>query len=77
MRRHIEVAGRREPGTTTVEVTSTASGNLEIVIVADDMPLLVEAVLATVESWALTVGGIDQPGDAGRPRRRRRTDRGR
>ena len=43
-----------------VEVTSTASGNLEIVIVADDMPLLVEAVLATVlESWALTVDGID------------------
>ncbi|HMS73769.1 NAD-glutamate dehydrogenase [Gordonia sp. (in: high G+C Gram-positive bacteria)] len=61
VRRHIEVAGRREPGTTTVEVTSTASGNLEIVIVADDMPLLVEAVLATVESWALTVDGIDHP----------------
>ncbi|MCS3878567.1 glutamate dehydrogenase [Gordonia amarae] len=61
VRRHIEVATRREPGVTTVEVTATPDGGVEIVVVADDMPLLVEAVLATVESHALTVDGIDHP----------------
>ena len=61
VRRHITVAARRESGATTVEVAATADGGVEIVVVADDMPLLVEAVLATVESHALAVNGIDHP----------------
>ncbi|MBD0023522.1 NAD-glutamate dehydrogenase [Gordonia pseudamarae] len=59
--RHLEVAARRQPGETTVAVAASAAGGVEIIVVADDMPLLVEAVLATVEAHALTVDGIDHP----------------
>ena len=60
VRRHLEVAQRRQPGESCIDV-ATDAGSIEIVVVNDDMPLLVEAVLATVEAHDLTVGRMDHP----------------
>ncbi|MDL9944660.1 NAD-glutamate dehydrogenase [Gordonia sp. ABSL11-1] len=61
VRRHLEVARRRDPGERLVDVAATESGGIDVVVVNDDMPLLVEAVLATVEAHDLTVTRIDHP----------------
>ncbi|GAA1480357.1 NAD-glutamate dehydrogenase [Gordonia sinesedis] len=61
IRKHLDVAGTRQPGESLIEVVGGGSGGLEIVVVNDDMPLLVEAVLATVEAHNLTVSRIDHP----------------
>ncbi|MEE3850760.1 NAD-glutamate dehydrogenase [Gordonia sp. LSe1-13] len=61
VRRHLEVAETRAPGRTLVDVVATDSGGIEVVVVNDDMPLLVEAVLATVEAHDLVVSRIDHP----------------
>ncbi|MET9200842.1 NAD-glutamate dehydrogenase [Gordonia sp. NPDC003585] len=59
--RHLEVAQVRRPGEALVEVTVGDSGGIDIVVVNDDMPHLVEAVLATVEAHDLTVDRMDHP----------------
>ena len=61
VRRHLEIAERRGDRERLVEVAGTESGGIEIVVVNDDMPLLVEAVLATVEAHDLVVSRIDHP----------------
>ncbi|MFW0784585.1 NAD-glutamate dehydrogenase [Gordonia sp. CPCC 206044] len=61
VRRHLELARRRDPDERLVDVAVTDSGGIEVVVVNDDMPLLVEAVLATVEAHDLTVTRIDHP----------------
>ncbi|MEE4022641.1 NAD-glutamate dehydrogenase [Gordonia sp. PKS22-38] len=61
VRRHLELAETRAPGRTLVDVAATDSGGIEVVVVNDDMPLLVEAVLATVEAHDLVVSRIDHP----------------
>lgn len=61
VRRHLEVAHRRDPGARLVDVVATRSGGIEIIAVNDDMPHLVEAVLATVEAHDLSVTGMDHP----------------
>ncbi|MFT4126957.1 MAG: NAD-glutamate dehydrogenase [Gordonia sp. (in: high G+C Gram-positive bacteria)] len=61
IRHHLTLAARRRPGTSIVEVAAGATGDTEIAIVTDDMPLLVEAVLATVEAHGLSVVRIDHP----------------
>ncbi|MEO9327668.1 NAD-glutamate dehydrogenase [Gordonia aurantiaca] len=59
--RHLETAGRRRPGQIIVEVTAGESDAVEIVVVNDDMPMMVEAVLATVEAHDLAVERMDHP----------------
>ncbi|MDV7098884.1 NAD-glutamate dehydrogenase [Gordonia amicalis] len=59
--RHLDVATRRDPGEALVEVAVDAGGAVEIVVVNDDIPLLVEAVLATVEAHDLAIGKMDHP----------------
>ncbi|GAC69070.1 NAD-glutamate dehydrogenase [Gordonia soli] len=59
--RHLEVAATRTSGEAALDVITTGSGGVEVVVVNDDMPLLVEAVLATVESYELSVSRIDHP----------------
>ncbi len=49
------------PGQALVEVVIDEGGAVEIVVVNDDMPMLVEAVLATVEAHDLTIGRMDHP----------------
>lgn len=61
VRRHLEIAERRGEEERLVEVAGTESGGFEVVVVNDDMPLLVEAVLASVEAHDLVVGRIDHP----------------
>lgn len=61
IRKHLDVAGTRRPGESLIEVVTGGSGGLEIMVVNDDMPMLVEAVLATVEAHDLTVSRIDHP----------------
>ncbi len=61
VRHHLEVAHRRDPGGRLVDVVATDSGGIEVVAVNDDMPHLVEAVLATVEAHDLTVSRMDHP----------------
>ncbi|WP_138917936.1 NAD-glutamate dehydrogenase domain-containing protein, partial [Gordonia effusa] len=60
VRRHVEVGQSRVPGEHLVAVDAPG-GPLSIFLVNDDMPLLVEAVLATVESLGLTVTRVDHP----------------
>ncbi|MFW0790153.1 NAD-glutamate dehydrogenase [Gordonia sp. CPCC 205333] len=60
VRRHIEVGRSRVPGEHLVAVDGP-DGPLSIFLVNDDMPLLVEAVLATVESLGFTVVRVDHP----------------
>ncbi|MCR5980494.1 NAD-glutamate dehydrogenase [Gordonia jinghuaiqii] len=59
--RHLDVARVRNPGQALVEVTVDEGGQIEIVVVNDDMPMLVEAVLATVEAHDLSIGRMDHP----------------
>ncbi|MGW0037201.1 NAD-glutamate dehydrogenase [Gordonia sp. NPDC003376] len=61
IRHHLEIARVREPGQSIVDVTTASSGGTEIVVVNDDMPLLVEAVLATLEGHGLSAVRIDHP----------------
>ncbi|MGC4964076.1 NAD-glutamate dehydrogenase [Gordonia sp. DT101] len=61
VRRHLDVAYRRDPGERLVDIVASRSGGVEVVVVNDDMPLLVEAVLATVEAHELVVTRIDHP----------------
>ncbi|MGV9712285.1 NAD-glutamate dehydrogenase [Gordonia sp. NPDC003424] len=61
VRRHLEVAHRRDPGARLIDVVTTHSGGIEVVAVNDDMPHLVEAVLTTVEAHGLTVSRMDHP----------------
>ncbi|MFW0796425.1 NAD-glutamate dehydrogenase [Gordonia sp. CPCC 205515] len=61
VRRHLEVAHRRDPGARLVDVLATRSGGIEVIAVNDDMPHLVEAVLATVEAHDLSVTSMDHP----------------
>ncbi|WP_420714094.1 NAD-glutamate dehydrogenase [Gordonia sp. SL306] len=61
VRRHLDVAHRRDPGERLVDIAASRSGGVEVVVVNDDMPLLVEAVLATVEAHELVVTRIDHP----------------
>ena len=58
---HLDVAALRQPGEAIVDVSGGDSGTIDIVVVNDDMPHLVEAVLATVEAHDLTVGRMDHP----------------
>ena len=60
VRRHVGLASTRSAGQCLVDVSSGPSGT-EIVVVNDDMPLLVEAVLTVVEAHGLTVSRIDHP----------------
>ena len=60
VRRHVGLASTRAPGQCLVDVSAGAAGT-EIVVVNDDMPLLVEAVLTVVEAHGLTVSRIDHP----------------
>ncbi|NMN99633.1 NAD-glutamate dehydrogenase [Gordonia sp. TBRC 11910] len=60
VRRHVEIARSRVPGEHLVAVDAPG-GPLNVFLVNDDMPLLVEAVLTTVESLGLTVGRVDHP----------------
>ena len=59
--RHLQIGARRADGEPVVEVAATHSGGVEVVVVNDDMPLLVEAVLTTVEAHDLSVTRIDHP----------------
>ncbi|WP_439032585.1 NAD-glutamate dehydrogenase [Gordonia terrae] len=59
--RHLDVVRTRTPGRPLVEVTADDRGGVEIVVVNDDMPMLVEAVLATVEAHDLTIDQMDHP----------------
>ncbi|MGV9859573.1 NAD-glutamate dehydrogenase [Gordonia sp. NPDC003425] len=59
--RHLEFAQTRADGQSLVDVIDSDGGGTEIIVVNDDMPLLVEAVLTTLESHDLTVGRIDHP----------------
>ncbi|MCZ0913606.1 NAD-glutamate dehydrogenase [Gordonia amicalis] len=59
--RHLDVATQRDPGQALVDVVVDKSGAVEIVVVNDDMPLLVEAVLATVEAHDLAIDKMDHP----------------
>ncbi|MFE0747571.1 NAD-glutamate dehydrogenase [Gordonia sp. NPDC058843] len=59
--RHLDVARVRRRGHALVEVTAGEGGTVEILVVNDDMPMLVEAVLATVEAHDLTVDRMDHP----------------
>ncbi len=59
--RHLPTAGRRGPGEIIVDVTVGESDSVEIVVVNDDMPMMVEAVLATVEAHDLSVERMDHP----------------
>ncbi|MYR05995.1 NAD-glutamate dehydrogenase [Gordonia sp. SID5947] len=61
VRRHLDVAQRRGHGERLVDIVASESGGVEVVVVNDDMPLLVEAVLATVEAHDLAVTRIDHP----------------
>ncbi|MEY1675957.1 NAD-glutamate dehydrogenase [Gordonia sp. ABKF26] len=59
--RHLDAARVRRRGQALVEVTAGEGGTVEILVVNDDMPMLVEAVLATVEAHDLTVDRMDHP----------------
>ncbi|EON33887.1 NAD-dependent glutamate dehydrogenase [Gordonia terrae C-6] len=59
--RHLDAARVRRRGQALVEVTAGEGGTVEILVVNDDMPMLVEAVLATVEAHDLTVDHMDHP----------------
>ncbi len=59
--RHLDVATRRDPGQALVDVAVDEGGAVEIVVVNDDMPMLVEAVLATVEAHDLSIDRMDHP----------------
>jgi glutamate dehydrogenase len=61
IRTHVQVAAVRGVGESIIDVVTGGSGGTEIVVINDDMPLLVEAVLATLEGQGLTVGRIDHP----------------
>ncbi|MFC9979722.1 NAD-glutamate dehydrogenase [Gordonia sp. NPDC127522] len=61
VRRHLDDARVRRRGEALVGVTAGEGGTVEILVVNDDMPMLVEAVLATVEAHDLTVDRIDHP----------------
>ncbi|MFT4042171.1 MAG: NAD-glutamate dehydrogenase [Gordonia sp. (in: high G+C Gram-positive bacteria)] len=61
VRRHLDVAFIRTAGRSMVEVVNTDAVGADIVVVTDDMPLLVEAVLAAVEARDLSIGRIDHP----------------
>ena len=61
VQRHVEIGARRSAGQPLVDVAVTHSGDVEVIVVNDDMPLLVEAVLATVEAHDLAVTRIDHP----------------
>ncbi|RPA58342.1 NAD-glutamate dehydrogenase [Gordonia oryzae] len=61
IRAHMEIAAVRRPGESVVEVSTDRSGGTEVVVVTDDMPLLVESVLAALEGRGMTVTRIDHP----------------
>ncbi|MFZ2509469.1 MAG: NAD-glutamate dehydrogenase domain-containing protein [Gordonia sp. (in: high G+C Gram-positive bacteria)] len=60
--RHLKVAKYRQAGTFTVAVTRIADGDgLEIMAVAQDVPLLVESILTVLDDCGLTVAGLNHP----------------
>ncbi|NLG45838.1 MAG: NAD-glutamate dehydrogenase, partial [Gordonia sp.] len=61
LRRHLELGEVRERGETAVGTTELDDGAVEIHVVADDMPLLVEAVLGTLDAAGLTIAVNDHP----------------
>lgn len=61
IRAHMETAAIRRSGEAVVEVTTDGAGGTDVVVVTDDMPLLVESVLAALEGRGMTVTRIDHP----------------
>ncbi|MGC4932513.1 NAD-glutamate dehydrogenase [Gordonia sp. DT30] len=61
IRAHVAIAAVRRPGESVVDVATDGAGGIEAVVVTDDMPLLVESVLAALERHGIAVGRIDHP----------------
>ncbi|EGD55580.1 NAD-glutamate dehydrogenase [Gordonia neofelifaecis] len=61
LERHLRLGETREPGEMSVGTTELTDGSIQIQIVADDIPLLVEAVLAVLDSRGLTIVANDHP----------------
>ncbi|MDL9938536.1 NAD-glutamate dehydrogenase [Gordonia sp. ABSL1-1] len=58
---HLDAASPRHVGDALIKVVVSDTGLVDIMVVVDDMPLLVEAVLATVEAHGLTVEQMHHP----------------
>ncbi|KJR09780.1 NAD-glutamate dehydrogenase [Gordonia sihwensis] len=61
LERHLRLGEVREPGETAVATTDLPDGSIQIQIVADDAPLLVESTLAVLDSRGLTIVANDHP----------------
>ncbi|WP_347954505.1 NAD-glutamate dehydrogenase [Gordonia aichiensis] len=59
--RHLDLGEFRAPGEASVATTAMPDGSVEIQVVADDMPLLVEAVLAVLDVHALVIETTEHP----------------
>ncbi|MFT3714842.1 MAG: NAD-glutamate dehydrogenase [Gordonia sp. (in: high G+C Gram-positive bacteria)] len=59
--RHLAVGKDREPSGTRVGVDRRPDGTIEVFVVAANVPLLVESVLAVIADAGLTVEGINHP----------------
>ncbi|MFM9376426.1 NAD-glutamate dehydrogenase domain-containing protein [Gordonia sp. VNK21] len=59
--RHVTAAAVRGPGEAIVATGRDPDGRIEIVVVADDAPLLVESVLAVAADAGLAIAGLDHP----------------
>ncbi|GAC57569.1 putative NAD-dependent glutamate dehydrogenase [Gordonia hirsuta DSM 44140 = NBRC 16056] len=59
--RHLGVAAVRAPGAFGVSAAEISDGEIEVLVVVENAPLLVESVLTVVDSLGLTVAGIDHP----------------
>jgi len=58
---HSRVAARRAPGTIEVEGRTREDAGIDVYAVADDMPLLVEGVLAALHDSGLYVVDVEHP----------------
>ncbi len=59
--RHLSVAQDRPVDSFAVAVTEIAGGDLEIMAVAEDAPLLVESILTVLDECGLRVAGLHHP----------------
>lgn len=59
--RHLQAAESRRRGESVVQVATDGTGGTDVVVVTDDMPLLVESVLAALEGHGMAVSRIDHP----------------
>ncbi|MBM7368445.1 NAD-glutamate dehydrogenase [Gordonia hydrophobica] len=59
--RHLALGDVREAGETSVGTTELDDGSVEVQVVADDIPLLVEAVLAVIDAAGLTITANEHP----------------